>query len=109
LIPENYEDPESYEDACQRKIKIHQTNFAVQPKRLLKSLHRKTHFNGADAISQKLGCLQIKTRLFNAEFIEIKANLEGKARNAPAKTQKSTTAEEDEDARLLKQQRTNNA
>ena len=63
--PEEFDDETDYDMAKKRKNKLNQTNYVIEPRRLLNNFHQKTHFRASNSISMNLGCMKIKTRLFN--------------------------------------------
>ena len=84
---------------------------------LLQRLHNKTYFHGADSMSLNRGVMKIRTRLFNEQFIEVMNNLQdssakthnSKGKEKPTKAITQTEMNDEEDARLLRAQNTNNA
>lgn len=69
---DDFLDEEELEKALtRRKVKIHQTDFVIQPRQIHETLHKKSHFKAGEAISLDIGTMKITTRLFNEDFINI--------------------------------------
>lgn len=75
LRGDDYESDTDLHEDLKRDHKLNQTNYVVPPKKIMASLHRKTHFRGATAVGLSVNNMKINTKLFNEDFIEIANNL----------------------------------
>ena len=75
LRHDDYESETDLQHELKRPNKLNQTSYVVPPKKIMASLHRKTHFRGATAVGLSVNSMKIQTKLFNEDFIEIANNL----------------------------------
>ena len=89
----------------QRASKINKTCYVIEPSNLLKKFHRRTHFEAASSMAHELGAMKVKNRLLNMQFIEIQQNFQANSNLSVNQTVQS----DDEDARLVREQRIQNS
>ena len=59
-----------------RKSKLQKSNYLIEPNKLMKSLHTKTHFKAATSVARgDICCLNFRKTEFNDQFAEMARNL----------------------------------
>ena len=53
--------------------KLNKTNYVVEPRQVISELHEKTHYHAGLSMSQNRGCMSLKTKQYNKEFMEIES------------------------------------
>lgn len=66
-----------------RISKLQRSNFFLQPKQMMQSIHKKTHFKAAISISRgDACCINVEQNEFGDQFAEIARNIEAMNRSA---------------------------
>lgn len=73
--PDDYDSDTDLHAALKRGNKLNQTNYILPPRKVMSTLHRKTHFAGAKAIKLGINSMKIRTKMFNENFIDVANNL----------------------------------
>ena len=61
--------------ALRREKKIHQTNYIIEPNKIMPTFHKKIYFKASQEMGLSQGNMKITTRLHNEEFLNAQANL----------------------------------
>ena len=74
--PLDFEEEHLYQAALKRSsTNMQQTNYLIQPRDVLQSLHNKTHYKAMENVAQEHGNMKLTGKKFNNEFIEIQESL----------------------------------